>query len=203
MGKKETLLYPIIFMGILAIITTTTLSAIHFLTYETISQNNKFVFNSAIIKAAGYFEEKNPTQAEDFIKQTAIQNNLANENYIILNLNNKKIIVIIHQEPGLWGTIRAAVGFNVEDMKITNIEFIEQNETPGLGARITQEWFKSGVRGKSVPVGIGEGVPEQMRIDAVTGATVTTDAVVDIINNAHKKAEEIINRYFKNQIARL
>ena len=48
-------------------------------------------------------------------------------------------------------------------------------ETPGLGARALEDDFRKQFIGKKIPVAIEE-------IDAITGATVTTTAVVNAIS---------------------
>ncbi|NLG24948.1 MAG: FMN-binding protein [Clostridiales bacterium] len=52
------------------------------------------------------------------------------------------------------------------------------NETPGLGARAQEPEFGAQFVGKTYPVALGEG------IDAISGATITSTAVVDAVNQA-------------------
>ena len=92
--------------------------------------------------------------------------------------------VILHSGPGLWGRITAAIGLDAEG-RITGMTFTEQNETPGLGARIAEPWFGEQVRGKSgpfrlVPEGTRSTAPDEL--DGITGATITSTAVRDILN---------------------
>jgi len=95
--------------------------------------------------------------------------------------------VFIRSGAGLWGRIDAAVGvINSDDgPTLAGVAFLDQNETPGLGARITEDWFTAQVRGKRGTIRL---VPEKTRseapdeIDAITGATVTSTAVRDIFN---------------------
>ncbi len=67
----------------------------------------------------------------------------------------------------------------------TGLAVIEHNETPGLGARIDEPWFWQQVTGKT---GGLELVPEGTqpartdRLDAITGATVTSTAIRDMLN---------------------
>lgn len=43
---------------------------------------------------------------------------------------------------GGWGLITAVVGLDPATRSFRQIRFLEQNETPGLGARITEAWFQ-------------------------------------------------------------
>ena len=59
----------------------------------------------------------------------------------------------------------------IQEIVIGNSEF---NETPGLGARAQEEEFRKQFIGKKLPLTIGD-------IDALSGATITTNAVLDAI----------------------
>jgi Na+-transporting NADH:ubiquinone oxidoreductase subunit C len=82
-----------------------------------------------------------------------------------------------------------------KDLKtLTGIEFIKQNETPGLGGRITESWFKEQFRGKRWPLSVvPEGDPAgDQEFQAITGATNTTNGIRDILNNRLARAEQAI-----------
>jgi Na+-transporting NADH:ubiquinone oxidoreductase subunit C len=92
--------------------------------------------------------------------------------------------VITRTGPGLWGDITTVVGFAADRAQLTGIDFLKQSETPGLGARISESWFKKQFKGKRGPfTTVGEGEPsKENEFDAVTGATATSNAVKAIIN---------------------
>lgn len=92
--------------------------------------------------------------------------------------------VITRTGAGLWGDITVVVGFAADRERLTGIEFLKQTETPGLGARIAERWFKEQFRGKRGPfTTVGEGQPAaEDQFDAITGATSTSNAVRDILN---------------------
>lgn len=94
--------------------------------------------------------------------------------------------VVTRTGPGLWGDITVVVGFAADRGRLTGIEFLKQSETPGLGARIAERWFKEQFRGKRGPfTTVGEGEPAaENQFDAITGATSTSNAVRDILNAA-------------------
>ena len=92
--------------------------------------------------------------------------------------------VLTRTGPGLWGDITMVVGFAADRERLTGIEFLKQSETPGLGARVSEAWFKQQFRGKRGPfTTVGEGEPaKENEFDAVTGATITSNAVKAIVN---------------------
>ncbi len=93
--------------------------------------------------------------------------------------------------PGFWGPVSAMVGVDRDLSRITSIEFYRHNETPGLGARITEPWFGQQFAGLALdrssagkyftltPPAPGKKAPE---LDAVTGATMTSKAVEAFVN---------------------
>lgn len=97
---------------------------------------------------------------------------------------------------GLWGKITAVVGLDAEARTMTGIVFIDQNETPGLGARIVEPWFRGQFRGKQaplklVPEGQGVGAGE---VNAITGATITTKGVKDMLEKLLAEAPGIVRQ---------
>ena len=84
--------------------------------------------------------------------------------------------VVIRIGAGLWGEITAGVGFNRDLETFKGLEVIDQNETPGLGGRISEAWFKEQFRGKRPPlttVPEGDATTEN-QFQAVTGASYST-----------------------------
>jgi len=96
--------------------------------------------------------------------------------------------------PGLWGNVTLALGFDEKIQRVVGFSPVAQVETPGLGARIADPWFIQQFTGQKVPesgvfkfvAGPGTGDPNKDNdtVDGVTGATVTTNAVRDIVNSA-------------------
>ena len=49
--------------------------------------------------------------------------------------------------PGFWGPIYGMVAVNPDASKILGISFYRHSETPGLGGRISEDWFTSQFKG--------------------------------------------------------
>lgn len=92
---------------------------------------------------------------------------------------------------GFQGNIGVMVGLNLDYLKLKNIEILDQLETPGLGDRIREASFKDQFKGVEVQPKveyIKYKKPEKPnQIQAITGATISSDAVVKNINNAVAK----------------
>ncbi len=83
--------------------------------------------------------------------------------------------------PALWGTISGYLAVTEDLSTMKGLTFTEQNETPGLGGRIDEAPFKEQFRGVPLPEGtISYG---QEGLDAISGATQSSNAVIAVLNN--------------------
>ena len=87
---------------------------------------------------------------------------------------------------GYGGDIKTAVGISTESETITGFSGLSNSETAGLGAKCTEDSFTSQFAGKTA-AGITytkSGAASDSEIDAISGATVTTNAVTEAVNGA-------------------
>ncbi len=92
---------------------------------------------------------------------------------------------------GFQGNIAIMVGMGLDYLKLKGIKVLEQLETPGLGNRISEPAFEGQFKGVDVKPKIEyikNRKPEKPnQIQAITGATISSNAVVTNINNAIAK----------------
>ncbi len=99
---------------------------------------------------------------------------------------------------GYAGNIGLMVGLNMDYLTLSGIRILDQLETPGLGNRIKEPEFE----GQFVGIDIAPRIeyiknrkPEKPnQIQAITGATISSDAVVKNINNAVAKVLKAFTR---------
>lgn len=101
---------------------------------------------------------------------------------------------------GLWGTIEGFGVISADFTKMVGIDFTKQVETPGLGARIIEKEYKyffrnldlrkfsdeSGVRTPVIMVKKKEQTNVEFStnsVQAITGATQTSQGVLDMVNS--------------------
>jgi Na+-transporting NADH:ubiquinone oxidoreductase subunit C len=93
---------------------------------------------------------------------------------------------------GFWGNIYGILAFDRDINEIEGIVFTSHNETPGLGARIEEEWFRKQFRGLEVQDGNKRGKKiviskadssKDNQVDAITGATMTSNLLQILLNN--------------------
>lgn len=99
---------------------------------------------------------------------------------------------------GFWGPIIVMVGIDPEKMTIKGMEILQQEETPGLGARIEEGWFRNQFKGKRMDTPIRMMIkgakPGHNDVEAIAGATLSSKFVEDIINNKSKPFIEAVRR---------
>jgi Na+-transporting NADH:ubiquinone oxidoreductase subunit C len=92
--------------------------------------------------------------------------------------------------PGFWGPISAMVAVDAAASTIINIDFYQHRETPGLGGRITEPWFKKQFADLALDSDASPYftlTPAALRkrpgeLDAITGATQTSRAIDAFLN---------------------
>lgn len=87
---------------------------------------------------------------------------------------------------GYGGDISVAVGIDSKTNTVTGFSVLSNSETAGLGARCNEDEFVSQFTGKdatSIEYVKGGGATGN-QIDAISGATVTTNAVTEAVNTA-------------------
>ena len=94
---------------------------------------------------------------------------------------------------GLWGGIGGYIALNEDKNTIFGINFNHESETPGLGALIVEEPFRSQFIGKHIRNAEGDIVSVvvlkkgnqaengEEQVDAVSGATITSTGVSDML----------------------
>ncbi len=94
--------------------------------------------------------------------------------------------------PGFQDTIRLLYGYLPSQRQVSGMEILESRETPGLGDKIYKDQsFVDAFRGlaidpeiRAVKKGTASAVNE---VDAITGATISSKAVVRIINEGNQR----------------
>ena len=94
---------------------------------------------------------------------------------------------------GLWNAIFGYIALKDDVNTIKGAVFDHVGETPGLGAEITQEWFRERFtdekifndNGELIGVSVVKGgstSKDDNKVDAISGATITGDGVSDMIS---------------------
>lgn len=99
--------------------------------------------------------------------------------------NIKGYVISATSPSGYGGDLEVAVGITTEG-EITGMNVVSNSETAGIGSKCTEPDFTSQFAGKKAAVleYTSSGATADNEIDAVSGATITTNAVTEAVNAA-------------------
>lgn len=127
-----------------------------------------------VMPQADAFEKLSLPQANDQIKDAYTAKDAAGA---------LKGICVIVESLGYGGPIQMAVGIDAS-CKVTGVDLISLSETPGLGANATKDSFKSQYAGKTAKISVVKSGAAENEINAMSGATITSKAVTEGVNQA-------------------
>ena len=148
-----------------------------------------------ILKAAGY-KDVSKKKTVSFFQEIAEpeKGDITSEKYHIRCADGNPGIVVRVQGKGLWGPIWGYVVLSEDGNTIKGVSFAHKSETPGLGAKITGEEFANAFIGKKlydqngaftsvrvVKKGQEGDIREENRVDAISGATITSRGVDEML----------------------
>lgn len=95
-------------------------------------------------------------------------------------------IAVEAAEPGFADVVRLMIGFNPDTRAVTGYVVLGQKETPGLGDKVRSDTvFVAQFRGKVAPLkGTKISTTDASTVQTITGATISSRAVIEIINHA-------------------
>ncbi len=170
---------------VLSSILTTILLAVDFYTAPLIERNVEIKTKKSILNAFGI-----PYEIENL--DEVYENNIT-EIKIEINGEEKEIyktqageLAFEYSGSGLWGPIEGILALEPDLKTIKGITIIKQEETPGLGGRITEkEYLDSFVSKLIIPelIAVSPGTSSnENEVDTISGATMTCDAFIDLLN---------------------
>lgn len=116
------------------------------------------------------------------------------EGWFMAKKSNQILAYIIPSEArGYGGTIKILMAVDTNE-KIINFKILAHNETPGLGDRATLTNFQYQFRGKKIENMEIVKNHDTNKIDAITGATITSTAVTKAINNGLVEFKKYLNK---------
>ncbi len=191
-------LFSIAYMFLITLFFTSIVSGVKVLNEERIESNQKAKLQRIILSVLQIPEKREPSDEmlnqifENRIRSIQVEGTTL---YLGYEEDGKTILGYAFPVggPGFWGPIFGMVAVDSEASKILGIAFYKHAETPGLGGRITEDWFKAQFKGLPIfpieegkkifylkPQGTGEAPNE---LDAITGATGTSRGVEGFLNN--------------------
>jgi Na+-transporting NADH:ubiquinone oxidoreductase subunit C len=192
--------FPVLYMFVVTAAFSTVVIGLTRLTSERVEANERLAFEKAVLSVLPDVDQQQMSrlglhrQFEDSIEEPDAASGGA---YTALENGQIAAYVLSFSGQGFWAPIKGVIGIKPDKTTVTGIAFYEQKETPGLGAEITKQPFKSQFQDKEIS---SEGKPLAMKrpgetlgrseFHAVTGATQTSVRVERIINSALKEWQD-------------
>ena len=185
-SNRYIFLYITIFVMVIAVL----LTAVSIGLKPRREANQKVEKAQQILRAAGY-ENIGKEAALQTFDSVAARNDIGgHECYDIRCADGTGGLVVFVEGKGLWGPIWGYVVLADDRATVKGVVFAHKSETPGLGDRITSPEFTRSFIGKKIldnegnfvsvsviPKGRGGNVAEENRVDAISGATLTSKGV--------------------------
>lgn len=154
--------YPVLFLAVIVAVSVAILISLGNVTSSIVEERQNEEIRSTLEKI---FPDMSRYDLEDEI-------------YIIYHDDDKAGYAFMSTGSGYGGDINIIVGLD-SNFSIKEISILGQTETPGLGGKITESAFTDQFKGLSVEeVALSK---EDGEVDAITGATISSKAVVDAV----------------------
>lgn len=187
--KKKSIVYPVVFMFALALLLTLALAFLNEVTAPVVEFNQDIELKKKILNVFDILpSDADATTIDKVFKDNVVSEDYDGKNlYIYKNGEEALAYAVPINGPGLWGSISGYIGVTNDLTKTTGLEFIKQDETPGLGGRITEDAYKNQFRGLDISNYTDKNIVINRpasggNIDAISGATQTSTFVVNMIN---------------------
>ncbi len=174
--KAKEILKPALILCVICLLSTAALAGVNLLTADTIAQQQVITEQESrrqVLPDADSFEEK--------------------DGYAVGLAGGETVgYVFVTSSKGYGGDVQVMTGITA-DGNVSGVVILDQNETPGLGANAEKETFRSQFQ-QPVPENgftVTKSTAGEGEISAMTGATITTTAVTNAVNDAIKQYHQV------------
>ncbi len=171
-----------------------------FLSREMVQEYfDKYITETVALRADGSVDESVDAFKVDLAKE--LKKPVEEQIYplYIADIDGEKYYVVPLRGKGLWDAIWGYISLKDDLNTVKGAVFDHKGETPGLGAEITKDWFQhrfadervfdddGNLVGVSAVKGsLGDANKEDNRVDAISGATITSRGVSNMISERLK-----------------
>lgn len=186
---KKAILIPTISLFIICLVSTILLGVVNGITEDKIAQN-------AVVTEAESQKKVMPSAKSFGEKQEGTYDydgTSSSYSYVTALDESGKAVgyVFITESTGYGGKISTMTGIDM-DGKVTGVEFLEINETVGLGMNANKDSFKEQFKGLVSGIAVNKNTPGDNEIKALTGATITSKATTKGVNTALDIFENVL-----------
>lgn len=185
--NKEGIVSVALRLFIICFVSTLILAFVNMLTKEKIEENNSLAFKESCEAVMGDAEFSD-------VDLSSYGENV--DGALAKDSGGNVIGICIKQSvKGYNSGLVFMTGIAADGETVTGINIMEHSETPGLGAEADTDGFKNQFKSLKTPVMLSGENGQGGVIEAITGATKTTNGIKNGVNNA----AEIAKDYFEKE----
>jgi Na+-transporting NADH:ubiquinone oxidoreductase subunit C len=200
--NRNSVIYAAVFTFVVCVAFVVILAIANQVTLSRVNANKRLESRTAILKAFGLADSTTPSSEIDSkYTQLVTEKSAGKTTAYTATIDGQTYVAVKLTMPGLWGPITAVLATDPAGTVVRGFEIVDQQETPGLGGRISEPWFSAQFKGKKVrpdgtiafEQGSGKGNfdPNNGTVDAITGASRTSDFVKALVNRELVLARQI------------
>lgn len=182
---KKGHIYTLVFMVVLSAVLVFTLAAAYEAFKPSIAANERLKEERAVLYAFDLDNGLADADVHDtFARLIKEGEQKGQQVYVYEDAGEVKGYAFPFEGAALWGGLSGYLGVNADLSQTTGLVFTKQNETPGLGGRIDEDWYKAQFRNLPLAEGttLRYGQQADYQLDAISGATQTSAAVLRTVN---------------------
>ncbi|HPJ02985.1 MAG TPA: FMN-binding protein [Candidatus Limiplasma sp.] len=183
---KKGRIYTIVFMLIISAVFTFLLAGANSLFLPKIQENARLADMRAVLYVFNLSQDGSADEVLQRFEQNIRQTTISGiDLYEYSSADGQpEAYAIPFTGRGLWGSISGYLGVLAKLDQMIGLVFTDQSETPGLGGRIDELAFREQFRNIAITANttLTYGQTDGSQIDAITGATLTSNSVMRIIN---------------------
>lgn len=189
--------FPVVYMFVMTSFFSSIVIGFSQVTGARVEANEHLAFEKAVLSVLPGLFNEGTSRSElhrRFVERVSSPDKKTGDAYTLKDSGQTIAYALPISGQGFWAPIKGVIGIKADLRTITGIAFYEQNETPGLGAQITKNAFRSQFQdkvissaGKSLNMKRPSDMLGTSDVHAVTGATQTSARLERIINDALKK----------------
>lgn len=200
--NKNSVLYTILFGFVTTFLFVVPLSIAHNVTKPIVEFNSAIAKQRAVLASFGVIKPDQALGNQDIasLYGKVTERTVDGKTVYVYHDGERTYYAASYVVPGLWGPITAVVSFPEDLSRVRSLSVISHSETPGLGARITEAWFVEQLENEAFVNGVigVNSLPKNRsdkndgQIDAITGATRTSDAIAQLFKISRADMENRI-----------
>ena len=204
--KKQSMIKDAIILCMISLIEALALGFVNELTKDRIAflkaQAKAEAYQEVFPEAVAIVDKENDAtlkatleEAESILTANGFSNITINEVCIVQDANQQRIGYVASVSLKAYDAMTLTFGYTTEGV-CTGLAFLEIKETPGIGMKADEPEFKNQFINKKGDqlVAVKSGASAENEINAISGATFTTDGVIRGINAGICFMSELQNR---------